>query len=232
MIGVISDIHGNYEALKVVLQYFEENDITKIFCLGDVVGYYPQINECCDALRERNAVCLMGNHDWYMTAGSRCLRSKSVNDCLRYQRTVISETNKKWLGKALLYYTDGEYNMVHGGWADPVDEYLVPDESYFEGMKPGLYFSGHTHRQGLYRYRQVVYCNPGAVGQPRDGDNRAAFAVVEGGQVFLKRLPYPIEKVGRLMEQCGLSAYYYDCLRVGGSHLGYYTGENNETGKK
>ena len=94
MIAIISDVHGNYEALKSVLAKIDEMNISDIFCLGDVVGYYSQVNECCDELRKRNVKCIMGNHDWYITANSFCPRSKSVNDCLNYQRQVITEENK------------------------------------------------------------------------------------------------------------------------------------------
>ena len=61
--------------------------VTSIYCAGDVVGYYAQINECCHELREREIPCVMGNHDWYMAGGGFCPRSRSVNDCLVYQRT-------------------------------------------------------------------------------------------------------------------------------------------------
>ena len=93
MIAVISDIHGNYEALEAVLKEIDKLKVSKIYCLGDVVGYYSQVNECCDILRERGIECLMGNHDWYMSSGSFCPRSQSVNDCLAYQRKIISTTN-------------------------------------------------------------------------------------------------------------------------------------------
>ena len=87
-IALISDIHGNYEALKSVLSDIERFEINHIFCLGDVVGYYSQVNECCDELREREIPTIMGNHDWYMASGSFCPRSQSVNDCLEYLRKV------------------------------------------------------------------------------------------------------------------------------------------------
>jgi len=89
-IGFISDIHGNYEALKSVLASLDEMGVDSIYCLGDVVGYYAQPNECCSALRERDIPCLMGNHDWYVAGGGFCPRSKSVNDCLVYQRKVLT----------------------------------------------------------------------------------------------------------------------------------------------
>ena len=131
-IGIISDIHGNYEALSSVLAALDAMNINEIYCLGDVVGYYSQVNECCNELRRRNIPTLMGNHDWYIAGGGFCPRSKSVNDCLVYQRKVISQENVKWLRTFPVQRIIGNIHMVHGGWADPIDEYLQPDEAYFD----------------------------------------------------------------------------------------------------
>lgn len=224
MIGIISDVHGNFEALKEVLKYFDDNNITDIYCLGDVVGYYTQVNECCDALRKRGVQCLMGNHDWYMVSDSFCPRSQSVNDCLAYQRSVIRADNKDWLSQALLYIKKDNCTMVHGGWTDPIDEYITPTEGYFSRLEKGFYFSGHTHIQRIFESDGRIYCNPGSVGQPRDGDNRAAFCLFDGINIYLKRVKYDIEKVASLMEENGFSGYYYDCLKVGAKTLGYNKG--------
>lgn len=222
MIGVISDIHGNYEALKEVLNYFNHNKISEIYCLGDVVGYYSQVNECCNALREHNVLCIMGNHDWYMASDSFCPRSQSVNDCLNYQRKVITEINREWIKSFPLFYKKENISMVHGGWTNPIDEYIEPSENYFEKLPKGIYFSGHSHIQRLYDFQERIYCNPGSVGQPRDLDWRAAFAVFDGHNIELKRVEYDVEKVGRLMERNGFSNYYYDCLKLGAKKLGVY----------
>ena len=96
-IGLISDIHGNYEALKSVLGELDRMNIDKIYCLGDVVGYYSQVNECCEELIGRNIPSLMGNHDWYLASGGFCPRSDSANKCLEYQRKIIVESNIQWL---------------------------------------------------------------------------------------------------------------------------------------
>ena len=93
-IAFISDIHGNFEALKAVLEEIDRMGITQIYCAGDVVGYYAQINECCEELRKREIPCVMGNHDWYVAGGGFCPRSRSVNDCLAYQRTIIEPVHK------------------------------------------------------------------------------------------------------------------------------------------
>lgn len=219
MIAIISDIHGNYIALKEVLKEIDKMQITKIYCLGDVVGYYSQVNECCNELRKREIDCIMGNHDWYMVAKSFCPRSNSVNDCLKYQRSIITEVNLSWLETFPLFRHEGEFSMVHGGWCNPIDEYLSPDEEYFSKIEGKYFVSGHTHVQELKEFGNKIYCNPGSVGQPRDGDNRASFTVFDGKNFQLHRVEYDIDKVGELMEKAGFSGYYYGCLKTGAKNL-------------
>lgn len=219
MIAIISDIHGNYEALKSVLSVIDEKNIKEIFCLGDVVGYYSQVNECCDELRKRNIKCVMGNHDWYMIADSFCPRSQSVNDCLNYQRQVITKENKDWIASFPVIRKEYGISMVHGSWNNPIDDYLEPTEEYFEKIDGKYFVSGHCHVQRLEQYKNKIYCNPGSVGQPRDNDNRAAFATFDGSDFILHRVTYNIEKVGKLMDNAGFNGYYYGCLKTAAKNL-------------
>lgn len=218
-IGLISDIHGNYEALKEVLKMLDGMKIREIYCLGDVVGYYSQVNECCEAIRKRNIPCLMGNHDWYVAGGGFCPRSKSVNDCLVYQRKVITPENVEWLSSFPVQRQVGEIRMVHGGWSDPIDEYLEPNEEYFAKVNGDIFASGHTHIQKMQKYNNgKKYCNPGSVGMPRDNDPRAAFAVYDG-EFTLHRVEYDVYRVFDLMVSAGFSDYYYGCLLTGARNL-------------
>ena len=218
-IGIISDIHGNYEALKVVLSELDKIGVKEIYCLGDVVGYYSQVNECCDELRKRNISTLMGNHDWYMASGGFCPRSKSVNDCLVYQRKVITHENVEWLRTFQVQKFVADIHMVHGGWADPIDEYLTePSEAYFSKIIGNKFVSGHTHIQILQKYKNKTYCNPGSVGMPRDNDPRAAFATYDG-QFSLHRVEYNMQPVFDLMNKAGFDDYYYGCLKTGARNL-------------
>ena len=219
-IGIISDIHGNYEALKSVLAELDRMEIKEIYCLGDVVGYYSQINECCDELIERGIPSLMGNHDWYMASGGFCPRSKSVNDCLVYLRKVISKKNIEWVRTFAVQRFVENIHMVHGGWTDPIDEYLLePSEEYFSKIEGSIFMSGHTHIQTLQKFGDKIYCNPGSVGQPRDNDPRAAFATYEDGKFLLHRVEYDMEKVFELMDKAGFNDYYYGALKTGARNL-------------
>ena len=218
-IAFISDIHGNYQALRAVFQEIDRLGISEIYCAGDVVGYYSEVNECCHALRERNILCVMGNHDWYMAGGGFCPRSRSVNDCLVYQRKVIEATHLEWLRTFPVQLRLGDIRMVHGGWGDPVDEYLKPSAEYFEKVDGRIFVSGHTHLQMVENYGEKIYCNPGSVGQPRDGDPRAAFSVLDGERFSLHRVEYDMEKVFALMKAAGFDDYYYGGLKTGARNL-------------
>jgi putative phosphoesterase len=218
-IAFISDIHGNYEALKAVLRKIDQLGIKKVVCAGDIVGYYSQVNECCDELRARAIPSVMGNHDWYMAGGGWCMRSKSVNDCLVYQRLVISVDNLAWLKTLPLQLDVGEVRMVHGGWSDPIDEYLKPTEGYFDRLEGRFFLTGHTHIQGVHHFSDKIYCNPGSVGQPRDNDPRAAFAVFNGNDFELHRIEYDMQVVFDKMKEAGFSDYYYGGLKTGARNL-------------
>jgi putative phosphoesterase len=215
----ISDIHGNYEALKAVLDEIDRLGVKRIYCAGDVAGYYTQINECCQALRERKIPCVMGNHDWYMASGGFCLRSRSVNDCLAYQRAVIKSGHLEWLRAFPMRIVVDEVQLVHGGWSDPIDEYLEPSAEYFEKIAGKVFVSGHTHLQTVQYFGDKLYCNPGSVGQPRDGDSRAAFAVYDEGEFILHRIEYDMQAVFNLMSAAGFSDYYYGNLKTGARNL-------------
>lgn len=220
MKAIISDIHGNYIALQAVLKSIDEQGADEIYCLGDIVGYYSQVNECCEELRKRNVKCILGNHDWYMVCGIQCERSKSVNDCLAYQKKALTEENLVWLRSLPITIIRDDFFMVHGGWKNPIDEYLNPSEEYFKSFSDGIFFSGHTHKAIVQQVREgILYCNPGSVGQPRDGDNRASYALFDRGRCNIFRIPYDYKIVGELMEKAGFSSYYYGCLYDGSKNL-------------
>jgi predicted phosphodiesterase len=218
-IAFISDIHGNYEALQAVLAELDRLAIVDVYCVGDTAGYHTQINECCDELRRRAIPSVMGNHDWYLAGGGFCSRSKSVNTCIAYQRRVITEPNLAWMRGLPVHLQIGEVQMVHGGWTDPIDEYLVPSAGYFDRVEGRTFVSGHTHVPTIQKFPGGTYCNPGSVGQPRDGDPRAAFAVYDGENFELRRVQYNMERVFLLMEAAGFSDYFYGGLKTGAPNL-------------
>ncbi len=219
-IAFISDIHSNYEALKEVLKLIDNMGVDEIYCLGDVTGYYSQVNECCDELRKRSIPVVMGNHDWYLAGGGFCLRSKSVNDCLKFQRKTITKENLEWIKSFPLQIETTKVKIVHGGWSNPVDEYLInPTQDYFDQVEGRFFVSGHTHIARVDYFEGKTYCNPGSVGQPRDGDNRASFAIFEENKFYIYRVEYNFKKVFKLMDIAGFNDYYYGCLETGAQKL-------------
>jgi len=220
MIALISDIHGNFVALNEVLKEIGHLGIKDVYCLGDIVGYYPQVNECCDELRKRKIKCILGNHDWYMISNTLCPRSKSANDCLRYQRKIISSENLEWVSSFPVIRKINNLIIVHGGWNNPIDEYFLPTSEYFESISGNFFASGHTHKQMIKQLGEKVYCNPGSVGQPRDGNNKAAFATFDDEKFELYRVEYKIDEACKLMKQAGFSEYYYNRLKTGAASFG------------
>ena len=215
MIGLISDIHGNYPALQAVLSKLDELGVCEIICLGDIGGYYSQVNECCDALRARGIFSLMGNHDWYLVEGTDCPRSNSANVCLDYQRRVITAENLAWLASMSPSAEMHGIRMVHGGWSDPIDEYVRPSEAYFDALEGRYFASGHTHMPCIWSGNGKTYCNPGSVGQPRDGNPEAAFALWDGEKFELCRVAYDIKATQQAMAEAGFTSYFYENLAMG-----------------
>lgn len=216
MIAIIADIHGNLPALKAVLARIDELGCSSILSLGDVVGYYAQPGECIDVLKARAIPNIMGNHDHYIVSGEGCPRSKVVNDIIEYQRGIISADQRTWLAGSRSHVINGSTYFVHGSWQDPIDGYLYKvSEAHFPNGAERL-FAGHTHVQVRLEIDGKVFCNPGSVGQPRDGDPRAAFAVLSlEGNIELHRVEYDIDGTAFHMQQAGFPAWCYENLYIG-----------------
>lgn len=157
----------------------------------------------------------MGNHDWYLAKNESCPRSNSVNVCLDYQRGIISDANLQWLSSLEPQALYGKLSIVHGGWLDPLDEYMVPGTAYFSGIDGHFFASGHTHVPCIWTGDSKSYCNPGSVGQPRDGDPKASFAVFDGDTFTLHRTDYDIARIQDKMKHAGFTPYFYENLAVG-----------------
>ena len=217
-IAVISDIHGNYPALKAVLDDIDSDGIEDVICLGDIVGYYCQVNECIDELRERKIYSLLGNHDYYMLSGT-CCNSRTVKMCIDYQKTIIRQDNIEWLSSLKSEYDTRDISYRHGGWNDAVEERIsVFDFSWVKDFSQKLYFSGHTHIQGIQKNETSgkIYCNPGSVGQPRDDKPSAAYAVVgSDGKIALRRVDYDIDEIVNKMKEANQGEWIWKGLYTG-----------------
>ena len=215
MLTIISDIHANLPALQAVLADIDARGAGEIVCLGDVVGYNGQPDECITVLRQRGIANILGNHDSYITTGQNCTRSRVVAGLIDDHKTMISDENVEWLKASHQRIERGDALLLHGGPEDPVDQYIYEvDETIFP---PGVrhLFVGHTHVQALYRFGERTFCNPGSVGQPRDGDARAAYATFEAGEIALHRVEYDIDRTVHAMKLRGYEPFVYAGLYKG-----------------
>ncbi|MDC1287108.1 metallophosphatase family protein [Gammaproteobacteria bacterium] len=216
MIAVVSDIHGNLAALRAVLNAIDLLGCDRIISLGDVTGYYAEPGECIDLLIERNAIQLLGNHDEYLVSGTGCPRSRLVSDLLVHQRKAVTSAHIEFMSGLGSRHDEGECSFVHGGWSNPLDQYLYQVSSDILPDEGRYFFSGHTHVQILTDFGGKFYCNPGSVGQPRDGDSRAAFAVLGEDGVKLHRVEYDIDATVLAMKKAGFEdSVLWDNLYIG-----------------
>lgn len=227
-VAVISDVHGNRHALDAVLADIDGMSIDAVWCLGDTVGYGPQPNECCALVRDRAAVALVGNHDLV------ALGALSVSDFNEDAAAAAVWTSKLLTADARSFLsalaphaqTDG-VDLFHASARDPVWEYVLSGDSAlatFEATSAPLVLVGHSHvalalthdahdvAGGLAPDGAEVdlagrwLLNPGSVGQPRDGDPRAAWLLLDLGErvASFRRVTYPIEQTQVEMRDAGL----------------------------
>jgi predicted phosphodiesterase len=202
-LAIIADAHGNYPALCAVLAEIDRLGCERIISLGDATGYYAQPAECLDALIERDALQLLGNHDNYLVQGSSCERSKTVSELIIHQRKEMQPRHMAALNAMRPSHDEGDMRFVHGSWEDPLDGYLYKVSAAQLPGNQRFYFAGHSHVQHLSHFGEKTFCNPGSVGQPRDGDPRAAFAVLTDDVITLHRVPYKIEETVLAMQRSG-----------------------------
>lgn len=216
-IALLSDIHANLPALEAVLADARARGCTRFLSLGDVAGYGAQPAECIELLRGLGATNILGNHDGYLVSEQNCPRSAVVAAIIERQRSMVSASQLAWLRASPAQLREGENLFVHGGPEDPRDQYLYAVRE--SCIPPGVerLFSGHTHVQALIEFGPAkIYCNPGSVGQPRDGDPRAAYASLGAdGRVVLHRVAYDIDRAARAMQEAGYEPFQYQNLYIG-----------------
>ena len=205
-IGAIADIHGNQPALEAVLADMPAVDM--LVCAGDVVGYNPWPAECVDLLRDRDVPTVMGNHDRAVAKGTAFQFNELARAGVEFSQERLTDEQITWL-QALptnQMVCDGAVKIVHGHPADP-DRYTYPGE-FSEGLleDESVLILGHTHVQHIETFEQGIVCNPGSVGQPRDGDPRAGYAVIDliDGAAEAHRVAYDIETVVAKIDEVGL----------------------------
>ena len=208
---VLSDIHANWAALQAIQ---EEYDVCLF--LGDAVDYALEPAPCVEWLRRRVHYAVRGNHDHGVAqkvflqgaGGYRYLTG--VTRPLTVER--ITEPQRRWLGamptSRMLTLNAKRYLLVHATPRDPMDEYAPPDVDFWtrklEGISADYVCVGHTHVQFILQVGDTTVVNPGSVGIPRDGDPRAAYAVITDDGPVLKRVEYPIEETVASVESADM----------------------------
>ncbi|MFQ5801259.1 MAG: metallophosphoesterase family protein [Candidatus Hydrothermarchaeales archaeon] len=206
-IAVISDVHSNLPALEVVLD--DIGDL-EVFCCGDVIGYNPFPNETLEILRKRKVKSVLGNHDYAVVKEDITWLNINAAIAALWTLDVITKDNLGYLASLPETFKGEGFAAVHGSPKDPLFEYVYPEyhlellESFLGDS--GVLILGHTHIPFVKHLKGGVVFNPGSVGQPRDGDPRAAYAVLdpEKKEVRLKRLSYDINRTAEEIIKKGL----------------------------
>jgi putative phosphoesterase len=231
--AIIADIHANLPALEAVLEAVERRGVAAVYCGGDLVGYGPHPNEVCALIEERGVPTVYGNYDYaigrdledcgcaYRDQHDRELGRRSIEWTLAHTNELSKEFMRGLPFDLRFELGDRRVRLVHGS-PRKVNEYLFEEKPArtFERIAAGadcdVLVFGHTHRPWVREYGGVLFVNCGSVGKPKDGDPRAAFALLEleGDRVGaeIERVDYDAEAVGREVAAAGLPGEYADKL--------------------
>ena len=230
--GIISDVHGNLDALERVLDFMQSQKTDIIMGCGDMVGYGPQPNECIEALRSLdNYQGIMGNHEWEIIRQDNEFRfNKAAIDSLEWTRANLKKDNLKYISNCGIQKTTDDFICVHANPLHPLSGYLLSGhqaDKALKSMDKNLCFIGHTHVPGCFKKNKKgvtediglvenlkIYLEPdskyivnaGSVGQPRDGNPEACLCIYDSDkkEIFLYRIPYDIKSVQNKIINAGL----------------------------
>jgi predicted phosphodiesterase len=238
---VISDIHANITALEAVLA--DAGKVDQVWCLGDIAGYGPDPNECIERVRGLSKLtCMMGNHD-YAAIGDMALETFNTDarKALLWQRDQLTDASKEFLRTlSQQVVVRGNASLAHGSPRDPIWEYILNtlvarvNMDFFETL---WCFVGHSHFQAVFQFHadtddlsieippigeaykltDRAILNPGSVGQPRDRDPRAAYALFRPKARVWEphRVEYDIKSVQKRILEAGLPPRHAERLSGG-----------------
>jgi predicted phosphodiesterase len=221
--AIISDVHGNLEALDAVLDDIRGQGIETVYCLGDIVGYGPNPCECIDRVMQLR-LSVLGNHDQAALFDPEGFSSGAERAIFwtRGQLEAAGDTPQnaaRWqfLCELPRQHHEGDFTYVHASARNPLMEYVFPEDVHNPGKLQRIFgvirrccFQGHTHVPGVftesgqflspsevgYDYAlpaEKVMINVGSVGQPRDGNPQASYVIQEGDRIIFRRVSYPLE---------------------------------------
>jgi diadenosine tetraphosphatase ApaH/serine/threonine PP2A family protein phosphatase len=243
--AVLSDIHANLPAFEAVLAAIDDAGVDEVWCLGDVLGYGAEPDECADLARERGDVCLVGNHDLAVLGALDIdAFSEAAATAVAWTRDHLAARTPEWLRELEPAGEREGIGLFHASPRDPVWEYVLSAEqadACLDVQAQRIALIGHSHvalffvrsaedgQGGGVRGSQASdgalldlsggrwLVNPGSVGQPRDGDPRAAWLELDtvDGTARFHRVPYDIERAAAAIVAAGLPRRLADRLRVG-----------------
>lgn len=208
-IALLADIHANLPALEAVFQDIPKVD--SVICAGDILGYYADVNEVCDLLRRRCSGVIRGNHDCYVTGLMQPSPERVSAYRTEWTRNNLDPGHFRWLSDLHAEISfSSQSKRVRIRHASPWDEetYLYPDSARLDEIKldPNEFLVlGHTHYPMLRRCGEGLIINPGSVGQPRDWNPAASYAILDtqSAEVDFRRIRYDVEGLQRRLTQMG-----------------------------
>jgi len=244
--ALISDIHSNLEALEAVFADIRNRGISEVYCLGDLVGYGPNPRECIDLIMQCEVCLLgnhdqgaLFDPEGFNSGAERAIFWTRMQ--LENGGSAI-ERQKRWdfLGELPRNHQEDKFLFVHGSARNPLNEYVFPEDIYNRrklekifALIPRYSFQGHTHVPGVFTEQfqflspeeingefhlgeEKAMINVGSVGQPRDGNPKACYAVLEDNIVRFYRVEYPFEKtIAKIYDVPELDNFLGDRLRDG-----------------
>jgi diadenosine tetraphosphatase ApaH/serine/threonine PP2A family protein phosphatase len=239
--AILGDIHSNLAAFTAVLKDLEKRGgFDKIWCLGDVVGYGPEPHECIELLKQFNHLCVAGNHDW---AALGNIDTNDFNEdaalANKWTTSHLIASDKDYIKSLELTVVEDDFTLVHGSPREPIWEYLLSTKTVqdnLEFFETRVCLVGHSHiplvfdifadkaelqelgdEISITREKHRLILNPGSLGQPRDRDPRASYAVYdsESKTIFHHRVEYDIKTTQRKMAELGLPEFLIQRLDNG-----------------
>jgi putative phosphoesterase len=223
-LAILSDIHSNIDALKTVVAELNGRvspDV--IVCAGDIVGYGAFPNECCGAINEISKHVVLGNHDLAVLDRDTSFMNPYAAEAVIWTSARLDDDSRRWLHslstEAKFRVAGLDVAMYHGSIENSTEYVFEEDaaESMLARARCGLLILGHTHTPFVKRFPSGLIINPGSVGQPRDGDPRTCYALLDtdSEDCEILRLDYDIDMAAKAIESAGLPRFLADRLYVG-----------------
>lgn len=229
--AIVADIHANLAAFTAVLDDIKSRGgVDELWCLGDVVGYGPDPHRCLELLRRQEHICVAGNHDWAAIGriDTNYFNPAAAEAC-QWTAQQLTPEDRQYLESLPLVLEPGNFTLAHGSPREPIREYIRSDVTARENLayfKTSFCLVGHSHVPSVFECDEAgnarfgalddnavlmlaekrLIINPGSVGQPRDGDPRAGYAIYDSEACLVThyRIPYDVAATQSRMREYGL----------------------------